>query len=49
MEVTEGRGNDVRFQMVSDIHLEFEGAINKMPSIPVKAPIIALLGKKLFS
>ena len=31
-------------QIASDIHLEFENVINKMPKIKVKAPILALLG-----
>jgi predicted phosphohydrolase len=40
--VSENEG--VCFQMVSDIHLEFPGCVDKLPEIPVKAPILALLG-----
>lgn len=34
----------VRFQLVSDLHLEFPGCLDKLPHIPVNAPILCLLG-----
>lgn len=34
----------VRLQILSDIHLEFTGTINRLPNIPVLAPILALVG-----
>lgn len=33
-----------QFQFVSDLHLEVEGALSRIPEIPVKAPYLALLG-----
>ena len=33
--------------MVSDIHLEFPGALEALPEIPVRSPILALLGNRL--
>jgi len=37
-------GNAVRFQLVSDIHLEFPGCEERLPPIPVRSPVLALLG-----
>ncbi|ELR14992.1 Ser/Thr phosphatase family superfamily protein [Acanthamoeba castellanii str. Neff] len=34
----------VRFQLVSDLHLEFPGCLDKLPHIPANAPILCLLG-----
>jgi len=36
--------SNLLLQIASDLHLEFEGALEKMPEIPVKAPCLALLG-----
>jgi hypothetical protein len=38
------KGTGVRFQLVSDLHLEFPGCIYKLPHIPVNTPILCLLG-----
>jgi hypothetical protein len=38
------KGEGVRFQLVSDLHLEFPGCLDKLPHIPVNAPILCLLG-----
>ncbi len=40
---SEGKAG-VRFQLVSDLHLEFPGCLDKLPHIPVNAPILCLLG-----
>mgnify|MGYP001103573805 FL=1 len=34
---------DVTFQLVSDIHLEFD-CVDMLPKIPVNSPILCLLG-----
>eukprot|EP00456_Euglypha_rotunda_P046557 TRINITY_DN37051_c0_g2_i1.p1 TRINITY_DN37051_c0_g2~~TRINITY_DN37051_c0_g2_i1.p1 ORF type:complete len:122 (+),score=4.54 TRINITY_DN37051_c0_g2_i1:76-441(+) len=34
----------MRLQILSDLHLEFGDAYEKLPFIPVKAPILCLLG-----
>lgn len=34
---------DVTFQLVSDIHLEFD-CVHLLPKIPVNSPILCLLG-----
>ena len=34
----------MKIQILSDIHLEFDGVSKFLPDIPVKSPILALLG-----
>lgn len=43
-----GTMEGLRFQLVSDIHLEFKGTLQKLPLIPVNSPILCLLGKVPF-
>ncbi|ELR12486.1 uncharacterized protein ACA1_346250, partial [Acanthamoeba castellanii str. Neff] len=43
-ELNTNKEAGVRFQLVSDLHLEFPGCLDKLPHIPVNAPILCLLG-----
>jgi len=36
--------SNFQFQCVSDLHLEIEGTLARLPEIPVLAPYLALLG-----
>ena len=36
--------NCIQIQLLSDLHLEFPGALEELGEIPVKAPVLALLG-----